>query len=264
MKKSFLMATVFLLTGVMVFAQIGMFADPSGNMDVKSRGMEASLGYQLNSSKEKDAALATGSAIALSWRQYFEPISDKIDFGYSIAAAITFMHEREWKIPGDIPPFTFNNKTYNKGDPLHITWAEGTYIMNLSFIAGPAIKGKIAGGFGFAADVGIGFNMDMAKWKSLQASTNENLYLDLVAFNLGINLNGGLQYRLGIGSKQLIFELGVSIGYYFTRFNSADLYWADKYDRDKNKTEIGSVSGAVEAVNIFRLGAPYFVIGWAF
>ena len=264
MKKLFLMAPVFFMTALIAFAQIDPNTAPIEKKGAGNNDMEASLGFQLTITKEQNTARALGPGIALSWRQYFEPISDKIDFGYSIAADISFITERDWKVPGSLPPFDFNNKTYNKGDILHMTWAEADYIMNLSLVVGPGIRGKIASGFGYAADVGIGINIDLASWKSFQASENKNLYLDLRALNLGVNLGGAFQYRLDINATQLVFELGANMGYYFSRFNSVDLYWADRNNPGKDRTKIGSLSRAFEAVNIFRMGAPYFVMGWAF
>ena len=257
MKKPFLMALLLLLIPAMTFAQSGMISGSFDNMSGKNRGMEISLGSQLTNFRETGTALHFGPAIALLWRQYFEPINDTMEFGYSIATDLTFVPEREWKVPGGFPDFTFNNKTYNKGDILPITWAESDYIMSLSMVIGPSIKGKIYGDFTFVADIGIGLNIDMASWKSLSSTTDDILYLNLTAINIGISLNSGFQYSLAAGSTKVIFELGVNFGYYFSRFNWIDLYWADN-------TVIGSSSGDLEAVNLFRFGTPYFVVGCAF
>ncbi|GHV70745.1 hypothetical protein AGMMS49928_19700 [Spirochaetia bacterium] len=257
MKKSAMLALVLLTAGAMVFAQSDEdFVDVEGSIG----NYEVSAGFQLNLDFNlKDDTFGMSPALALIWRQYFTPEDDDFAIGYTLNAAAGVRTSMDWKVPAGVAKDVFHDSSYTGKT---ITFELGESIpLNISMLVGVTLKGKFGdSGFGWVFDGGIGANADMISqdvtpwWMKV---FGHKLHEEIMAVNMGLAVNGGLQFRFG---DRFIFEGGVNLVYCFFKMNTIDIYMVDS-----NGDKVGdgySESGAFEIVNLLRLGAPYIVFGY--
>jgi hypothetical protein len=261
------MLVLFLLVGMTAFAQQSDddFVDVGEGPGI----LEASIGFQWNMTKVDDLDWYTGPSFAVSWRQYIMALDEdaRFNFGYAVVASMSFISEMDFKLPGSGYTFTAGGVTYRPGQTMTVTSADANYLMNISFLAGASVQSTLFGGFGFVADLGLGAFADLAAWESPWIWQGRRQYLDIMAINVGVALNAGLQYRHPSPwheNGQFIVEFGMNFGYYFGKFSTIELYTADAGDKGHNKELHFESTGSFESANILRFGAPYIVIGFRF
>jgi hypothetical protein len=251
MKKLFFLGLLFLLSYALVFAQNSSYN--LGNDTSSGWNRELSIGYQFCLTKEDELTLIRTPSIVISWRHYLLPLTDTMDFGYTVMSSVGFSRAMEFKDPLDGNIYTIRNANY--------------YMWDISLGFGGTMRGNITKDFSFVVDAGISTFINMASFAHpyvVDDPSGRMRFMDIFTINVGPVMNAGVQYRLPLANSELISGTGVHFGYYFTRFDINEIYWADKDDKYGDPELIFRNDWRPQNVNVMRFGLPYLTVGLNF
>ena len=239
MRKNLLMLIVFFIVGgTVAFTQEVRYSDTGGvtNQSPWYYKLEIAAGGQMGFILDEDENWTTSPAVFIGFRHYLRPVFRSLVMGYSVFGTVSFPKERVWKSPNDQPiSFTRDNTDLRYG---------------LGGFLGASLQGRMFGPVGIVLDAGLIGNLMLSRSSYSWSPQYQGKSIQYNIFDLGVGLNGGLQYSIG----RFSLEAGAKLGYSFFR---RDIYQVYDSRNSSDKLDSGSRNGVA---NIIRAD-PYIMVG---
>ena len=243
-KKSIIFAALFLFLfpGMALFAQS---YDSSPDTVPAGLSVEVAGKFEMTWVKEKEdltKIFGLGANIRLLGTN-----AKNIQYGLTIGLSYGFITEMEYM-----------------GDAIKRKDADSLY--NMSIFGGFGLVVPLIDKLALVSDTGIAFNFDNASWEKVLSNPPSNpsawstRYHELNTWRIGLATNAGLRYRFGL----VTLEAGATLGYYFMKWNTSEIYTANPKDKNNTKANETTESGNFSWGNNFRITAPYIAVGVKF
>ena len=266
---------IFFIASVNLSAQF-YYDDDFVNIGRNQGSAEAMAGFSMNWHREGSSAFVERPSFALAYRHFFMGSSGIGEMGISVISSFTFLGDMSWTVPLGSAVVT-HNAIYTPGSTVRITSSDAAYIINGSALFGISYKMNMLPGFNAVFDVGFAVSVDTANWRSrffvtevhpiwgwggpgyITTTTAIVSTVKLNTVNFGIGANAGLQYSFG----SMFIEAGVNFAYHFWRYSSYETGWyrASTPNVINNQND---GAGAFRMARLFKMGAPYIMVGFRF